>query len=156
MMYCNAGGRKVKTLVGYDSTWGNTEKIAQAVAAALPESKAVRSKNADVAEIASADLIVLGAPTNGGRPTQDMQKFLQKLTKSNVSGKKTASFDTRLSTKWVGIFGYAAGKIAKHLQKQGANLVADPEAFFVTGTQGPLKNGEEERAAAWAKGLAGK
>ena len=99
---------------------------------------------------------LLGAPTNGGRPTQDMQKFLQKLTKSNVSGKKAASFDTRLSTKWVGIFGYAAGKIAKHLQKQGANLVADPEAFFVTGTQGPLKNGEEERAAAWAKGLAGK
>ncbi len=146
----------MKALVVYDSTYGNTEKIAQAIAGAIPESKAVRSREADIAELASADIIVLGAPTNGGRATQDMQKFLQKLTKSNISGKKAASFDTRLSTKWVGLFGYAAGKIGKHLQKQGAVLVADPEAFFVQGTEGPLRDGEEARAAAWASGLTGK
>lgn len=147
----------MKSLVIYDSTYGNTEKIAQAIAAALPdEAKAVRSKDAGIAELASTDLLILGAPTNGGRPTPEMLKFLQKLTKSNVGGKKAASFDTRISARWVGIFGYAAGKIAKRLQKQGASLVADPEPFFVQGTEGPLKDGEEERAAAWAKELAGK
>jgi hypothetical protein len=31
--------------------------------------------------------------------------------------------------------------------------VANPEGFFVKGTKGPLKDGEQERAASWAKGV---
>lgn len=144
----------MKSLVIYESVHGNTEKIAQAVAGALPgEVKLVRSKDADIDEIASAALLVIGAPTHGGRPCPDMLPFLQKLSGVALAGKKAASFDTRLSAKWVGIFGYAAGKIGKQLQKMGAELVAEPEAFFVKGTQGPLRDAEEERAAAWAKAL---
>jgi len=64
---------------------------------------------------------------------------------------RVASFDTRLSAKWVGIFGYAAGKIAEKLKAKGGNPVMPPAAFFVTGKEGPLKDGETERAAAWAR-----
>jgi hypothetical protein len=51
------------------------------------------------------------------------------------------------------VFGYAAGRIANNLKKKGSTLIASPEGFFVTGGQGPLKEGELERAAAWAKGI---
>jgi hypothetical protein len=34
-------------------------------------------------------------------------------------------------------------------------LAASPEGFFVTGEQGPLKDGELERARAWAGRLIG-
>ena len=62
-----------------------------------------------------------------------------------------ASFDTRFSTKWVSIFGYAAGRIGKNLKKKGGNLIINPEPFFVESTEGPLKEGELDRAASWAK-----
>ena len=75
------------------------------------------------------------------------------MTESLVKGKRVAAFDTRISQKWVGIFGYAAGKIARNLKKKGGNLIALPEGFFVEGTQGPLKEGELERAAGWASAL---
>ena len=64
-----------------------------------------------------------------------------------------ASFDTRISAKWVGIFGYAAGRIGKDLKKKGGNLILPPEPFYVKATRGPLKDGELERAANWAKNV---
>jgi flavodoxin I len=51
------------------------------------------------------------------------------------------------------VFGYAAGRIARNLKGKGGTLVASPEGFFVTGTKGPLREGELERAAGWAKGI---
>jgi hypothetical protein len=47
--------------------------------------------------------------------------------------------------------GYAASTIAKMLQKKGGKLFFAPEGFFVTGEQGPLKEGELERATEWAR-----
>jgi len=51
------------------------------------------------------------------------------------------------------VFGYAAGRIARNLKGKGGNLIASPEGFLVTSTKGPLKEGELERAAGWAKGM---
>jgi hypothetical protein len=62
-----------------------------------------------------------------------------------------AAFDTRIQAKWVKLFGYAAGRIAGRLKEKGGLLVSSPEAFFVKGKEGPLKEGELERAADWAK-----
>jgi hypothetical protein len=49
--------------------------------------------------------------------------------------------------------GYAAKRIADRLKRAGGNLIAPPEGFYVEDTQGPLKAGELERAAAWARSL---
>jgi flavodoxin len=49
--------------------------------------------------------------------------------------------------------GYAAKPIADKLKKKGGKLVLPPEGFFVQGSEGPLKEGEVERAAEWAKQL---
>ena len=51
----------------------------------------------------------------------------------------------------VKIGGYAATSIANRLKKNGGNLRVPPEGFLVTGEEGPLKEGELERAADWAK-----
>lgn len=144
----------MKTLVVYDSLYGNTEKIAQAIGGGIGgEVKVLRTGDVNLSELESVNLLVIGAPTHGGRPSPTMKKFLDNISGGSVNGKSVAAFDTRVSTKWVGIFGYAAGRIGKNLDKKGGNLVCNPEGFFVTGTQGPLKQGEEERAAGWAKEL---
>jgi flavodoxin I len=66
-----------------------------------------------------------------------------------------AGFDTRMTSKLITLFGTAAPKIAKALEKKGGTLVGPAAGFYVTGGEGPLKDGEIERAAAWAKGLVG-
>ena len=142
----------METLVVYDSVYGNTEKIARAIAStAGGEARAFRSGGVNISELKSVDLLIVGAPTYGGRPTPAALEFLNKLTKADIKGKAVAAFDTRLRAKWVMIFGYAAAKINATLKARGANPVVAPEGFFVKGTKGPLKDGEIERAEAWGK-----
>jgi len=144
----------MKALIVYDSVYGNTEKIARAIAGALTPSgevKVLRPGEVNPSELVSLDLLIVGSPTQGGKTTKAMQDFLNKLPESAVKGVNVAAFDTRLSTKLVGIFGYAAGKVAGSLKTKGGTLILPPEPFFVKSKEGPLKDGELERAAVWAK-----
>jgi len=146
----------MKALIVYDSVYGNTEKIAGAVAEAITpvgEVKVLRTSEANPSELASIDLLIVGSPTHGGRPTPAIKDLLNKVPELSLQGINVAAFDTRNTTKLVGVFGYAAGRIARNLKGKGGTLIASPEGFFVTGLKGPLKEGELERAAAWAKGL---
>jgi flavodoxin I len=144
----------MKALIVYDSVYGNTEKIARAIAGALTPSgevKVLRAGEVNPSELESLDLLIVGSPTQGGKPTRAIQDFLNKLPESAVRGMNVAAFDTRFSTKLVAIFGYAAGKIAGNLKTKGGTLILPPEPFFVKSKEGPLKEGELERAAGWAK-----
>ena len=146
----------MKALIVYDSVYGNTEKIARAIAEAITPSnqaKVLRVGEANPSELASVNLLIVGSPTHAGRPIPVVQDFLNKVPELSVKGVSVAAFDTRISKKIVGVFGYAAGRIAGNLKKKGGTLVASPEGFFVAGGQGPLKEGELERAAGWAKGI---
>ena len=146
----------MKTLIVYDSAYGNTEKIARAIGGAITgEVKVLRPGEVNPSDLQSIDLLIVGAPTQGGRATPAIQDFLNKLPEHTVKGLNVAAFDTRFSTKLVKIFGYAAGKIAESLKRKGGNLIVPPEPFFVKGKEGPLKEGELERAAAWAAAIAG-
>ena len=145
----------MKALIVYDSVYGNTEKIAEAIGGAVAgEVRVLRVSEANPSELASIDLLIIGSPTQGGRPTPAIQDFLNRVSEPAVKRIKIATFDTRVSTRWVGIFGYAAGRIARDLKRKGGTLVASPEGFFVKGREGPLKEGELERAASWAKEIA--
>ena len=114
----------------------------------------VRVGEVNSSELKTIDLLIVGSPTQGGKPTPTIQDFLEKISESAIKGINVAAFDTRFSTRWVGVFGYAAGKIASNLKGKGGSLVASPEGFFVKGTEGPLKEGELEHAASWAKEVA--
>jgi flavodoxin len=144
----------MKALIIYDSVYGNTEKIARAIAEAITPSdevKVLQAGEANPSELASTDLLIVGSPTHAGRPTPAIQDLLNKVPK--LQGINIAAFDTRITTKLVGVFGYAAGRIAGNLKRKGGTLIVSPEGFFVTGNKGPLKEGELERAAGWAKGI---
>lgn len=155
----------MKTLVLFDSAFGNTQQIAKAIGVALntgTETPVVRIKDVLPEHLSGIELLVVGSPTRGFRPTEDTQKFLQKLPARGLAGVKVATFDTRVNIKevnsrvltfMVNLFGYAAEPIAKVLQKKGGNLMLPPEGFFVEDKEGPLKHGELERAAVWANRL---
>jgi flavodoxin len=144
----------MKALVVYDSTYSNTEKIAKAIGTALKgDVKILRAAEANTADFASFDLLVIGSPTYGGRPMPSIVTLVNNISESAIKGKNVAVFDTRIPSKMVKLFGFAADRIAKNLKEKGANLIVPAEGFFVTGKEGPLKDAETERAAAWAKAL---
>ena len=144
----------MRVLIVYDSVYGNTEKIAKAIGGAITgEVKVLRVDEANPSELKTIDLFIVGSPTQGGRPTPAIRDFLNKVPEPSLKDINVAAFDTRIPTKLVGVFGYAAGRIAGNLKGKGGTLVASPEGFFVKGTKGPLREGELERAAGWAKGI---
>lgn len=142
----------MKTLVVYDSVHGNTEKIARAIGEAITgDVRVLRVGEVSSPELETFDLLIVGSPTHGGRPTKAIQDFIKKAPVTVFEGTNVAAFDTRIPSRLARIFGYAAGRIARSLKSKGGNLVVPPEGFFVEGTEGPLKEGEVERAAGWAK-----
>jgi flavodoxin len=151
----------MKALVIYESMYGNTKEIATAIATAL-DADILKADQATPENLSGIDLLVIGSPTHGFRPTEDTSRFIKLLSKDHLAGIRLAAFDTRAKLDtikstilrfMVDKGGYAAPKIAKTLAKKGTKLIADPEGFFVLDTEGPLQDGEVERAAQWAKSL---
>src|SRR4030042_1667970 len=156
----------MKSLVIYDSLYGNTEKIAQVIGEALGilgEVAIKRVGEVNMEDLAGLDILVLGSPTQQFRATATIKDFLKRIPASGLKGVKVAAFDTRLTQGningtpvlpyFVKIFGYAAEPMANGLKKKGGVLVLPPEGFYVEGPEGPLQAGELERAADWAKKL---
>jgi flavodoxin I len=154
----------MKTLIVYDSYFGNTEKIARAIGDGLKSDnvQVVRITDLKPAYLQDIQMLIVGSPTRAFRPSDAVKAFLKNLSKQDLKNVKVAAFDTRVDiakvnsavlTFFVNIFGYAAQPIAKGLQKKGGKLAAAPEGFFVKDKEGPLEEGELERAANWAKSL---
>jgi flavodoxin len=142
----------MNTLIIYDSLYGNTKRLAKAIGDAVTGDLELASiGDTNLSELASFDLVIVGSPTQGGRPTQAMQEYLGRLP--SLDGVKVAAFDTRLTKKWMKVFGFAADKIADGLKARDGTLVVEPEGFAVEGKEGPLAAGELERAAAWGRSL---
>ena len=153
----------MKILVVYDSYFGNTEKVAQEIGRSLGDDIPVkRPGNVETKELSELDYLIVGSPTRGFRPSDAIKDFLKKIPSGGLKGVKVAAFDTRIAKEdtdnpvlrfMVNIFGYAAKPIADRLVRTGGEPVGEPAGFIVQGTEGPLKDGELERAAGWAKNL---
>jgi flavodoxin len=145
----------MKGLIVFDTVQGNTEKVACAIAAAIApvDVKVLRPGEVSLPDFKSIDLLIVGSPAVGSSPTQPMQAFLAGIPASALKGIDAVAFDTRLKYGWVKIFGYAAGRIADNLKGKGGRLVAPPQGFIVLGRNGPLKEGELEKAGDWIKGI---
>jgi flavodoxin I len=148
----------MKTLVVYDSVYGNTEIIARTIGNAIPgEVEVLHVGQVNAGDLETVDLLIIGSPTHGALPTEAVQGLVEKIGPPTCEGAKAATFDTRLTwwflERWGG---FAAPKMADTLKEKGWTLAGAPEGFFVKGLRkGPLKRGEADRAAAWAKGLVG-
>ncbi len=157
----------MKVLIVYDSAFGNTEMIALAMRDAITannEVSAVRTGDFNPEMLKGLDLLIAGSPTQKFRPLKNISDLLNSLPRKSLAGKRIAAFDTRIDIKKVNnkalnfmvfIFGYAAKPIHRLLLAKGGTAVADPEGFFVEGTNGPITMGESERAKAWVAKLAG-
>jgi hypothetical protein len=162
----------MRSLVIYESWFGNTRQIAQEVAFALAGEGEVEvsSVNDPLPSLEDVDLLVVGAPTHvhglsgkrsreaaldqGGRGGVGIgvRGFIDGLP-NGARGPRVAAFDTRAHQP-IWLVGSAARGIARRLRERGYMLAAEPESFFVQGTPGPLEAGELERAAEWGKKLA--
>lgn len=148
----------------YDSVFGNTAQVAAAIASELERDNSVRLAAVETAkdlDLAGTDLIVIGSPTRGFRPTPRISDFVGGLAPV-ATGAMAAVFDTRMDLgavksgplRWVvKVGGYAGGRIDELLQGKGYARKGDIAGFLVTDLKGPLKQGEIERAAAWARTL---
>jgi flavodoxin len=153
----------MKALVVYDSFFGNTEQIARAIGdtlAAQADVQTLRVGDVKPEHLAGLGLLIVGSPTRGFSPSPAIKAWLKNLAPHSLNGVKVVAFDTRIAVSdvdsrilpvFVKLFGYAAEPIATRLTKRGGVLVVPAEGFFVKGTEGPLKDGELERAAAWAQ-----
>jgi hypothetical protein len=159
----------MKTVVVYESHWGNTEAIARAIADGIgPDAIALTTDAAVGDAIADAHLIVAGAPVMAFRlPTNDtlaklgdgdkepapdlshpsMRDWLAGLPHRNGFG---AAFETRLH--WSP--GGSTGAIEKGLAEAGYRRLTSGRKFVVKGGNGPLREGELDAARAWGAELA--
>ncbi len=148
-------------LIVYDSIFGNTGQIAKAMAEELSRTHQTRLASVQEArdlDLSDVELLIVGSPTRGFRPTPAIQEF---ACRPDLSG-RAAAFDTRLDLetiepaplRWViGAGGYAAERLHRELSEHGCTMVGDTAGFVVLGQEGPLKDNEIERAASWARGL---
>lgn len=156
----------MNVLIVVESSFGNTARIAEAVAAGLRSRGAtVRVEDAAGAPaVAGHDLVVVGAPTHnlglpnaksreqatekgGHAPTAGVQEWLGALARTDV---RAAAFDTAVAGRFSGS---AAKRIDKLLRTKGAKVAAR-ESFVVAGDPPALADGELARAEAWGAGLA--
>ena len=153
----------MKCLVVYDSQHGNTQKIAQAMADQLAQTDtayAIHVDEVQLGDMRGINLLVVGSPTQMLSATKPVKSWLNILPGDYLKGVRAAAFDTRFTQEkiaenkilslFVKIFGYGAQPIAKRLVQKGAELITEPEGFYVSDIEGPLLPDELERAVAWA------
>ncbi|MBO0595784.1 flavodoxin family protein [Nesterenkonia sp. E16_7] len=159
-------------VIVYESAWGNTKIIAEAVAdglaATIDVGTILEVGSAPPADTVTADLLIVGAPTHAfglSRP-QTREEAARRGGHPGDTGIRewigaagdihlpVAVFDTHVRRP--NLPGAASKKAAKLLRSHGASLLAKPESFYVGGYEGPVLPGEIDRATRWGAELAGR
>jgi flavodoxin len=154
------------TVVIYDSSFGNTARIAQAIghgAATLGEVRVLAAGEA-AGQAEHADLLVVGGPTQRRQMSPGLGAFLEALPRRSLRRVPAASFDTRYRMTAF-LTGSAARNAAGRLRRAGCQLIAPPESFFMKKDVPPkgerrrhaledLETGELERAEEWGRSVA--
>ena len=136
-----------RALVVYDSLYGNTEKVARALAKGLEDAGVevvvVKVDAVKFDELGGVDLLCVGSPTQAWNASKPMKEFLERLKSvEGLSGKKAFAFDTKMSKSWLA--GSAGGKIEGKLKGLGLTIVKPHASAVVKGREGPLEEGAEE------------
>jgi flavorubredoxin len=135
-----------KVIVLYDTLFGNTERVAKALAKGIQrhcEVDCLNIKNADTDNIAQCNLVAVGAPTQAFSASKPMKEFLAKLEKMNLAGRYGFAFDTNLDSRFSGS---AAKYIEKRLQDIGIEIMWPRASAIVNGgtKDAVLRDGEIE------------
>ena len=150
-------------LVVYESMFGNTEAVARAIGEGLAEHvETTVVATAGAPSVPPAlDLLVVGGPTHAfsmSRPKTRQDAAGIGVREWVAEGGPlrrdlmVAVFDTKIRRPRLP--GSAARALRRRLRRAGARSVVGTANFFVTGTSGPLAEGELERARRWGGQLA--
>lgn len=168
----------MRALVVYESMFGNTRVIAEAITRGLAggpgngmDVRCVEVGRAPTTVDEGLDLLVVGAPTHAfslsrastrrdaldqgeGReivsPGIGVREWIEAVEAPR--GTDVATFDTKVRKPRLP--GSAAKAARKRLHARGLHPVAAPTTFYVGGTTGPLLDGEARRAGGWGGELA--
>jgi len=132
-------------IVVYDTMFGNTEKIARALAEGMEKQgvhvDCLKVDRVNISRLGEYDLLAIGGPTHAFGLSKSMKDFLQKLEKVNLGGKRAFAFDTKMKSRFAG----SAGKrIEEKLKKLGMDIVKSHVSAIVKGREGPVEEGAEE------------
>jgi flavodoxin len=145
----------MNVIIMWDSKFGNTQKLAQTMKAALADSHSVQLRPADqgLRDAHGVDVLLVGGPTHGHGASQPLKSALTGLPEGTLLGTRVATFDTRFRLPKL-MTGSAASTATKLLKRAGASPMAPSESFFVSRDNPPqLEPGELERAASWARAI---
>jgi hypothetical protein len=171
----------MKAFVVYESMYGNTHLVSDAIADGLRHEAdadvvVVPVDEASTEVLAGADLVVVGGPTHAHgmsrKSTREAAVAAARKPESlleidaDAEGPglrdwfdsldrlttRAAAFDTRFKAP-AALTGRASKGIAKRLRRHGCSLIAEPESFLVT-KQDHLVDDEEARAREWGARLA--
>jgi len=148
----------MKTIILYDSQYGNTKKIAQSLADTDKSIKLFSVDQIKLSDLKNIDLLVVGSPTQAGQATVNLLNFFKTIPSDYLSGIKVAAFDTRMNESTLSFFlkllvkiiGYASPKILKKLVSLGGQPLGE-YGFLVQSQKGPLYDDELELALDWFK-----
>jgi flavorubredoxin len=165
----------LRALVAYESMFGNTERVARAVAAGLRlegvDTTVVNVSHSEPVDLADIDLLVVGAPTHGfslsrpvtrhdavrqgGRAEAEQTGLREWLGTLADHGRHllVATFDTRV-TKVRYLPASASRRAARELAEHGYRMISAPMGFLVQDVSGPLESREIDRAIAWSRRVA--
>ena len=138
------------------SKFGNTKTVAGAIAATLESKGSARVVSTDqlaAADLDGADLVVMGSPTHRMNLPEAVRPMFDALPRRILRGTPVAAFDTSYKMSWLLARFTAARKLDRKLRKLGGKQIVPPETFHVEGREGPLYEGEIERAQAWAESI---
>ena len=162
------GHQPYHSLVVYESSFGNTKSIAEAIAFGLAgDVELIDVNEAPMRLGPEVGLLVVGGPTHAftmsttrtRRSASDMsgaaparigiREWIDEM--SMLSTTPVATFDTKVDHPRLP--GSAARAAARRLRRAGLSVVVEPETFYVLGTPGPLDDGERDRARLWGAAL---
>ncbi len=169
----------MKALVVFESMYGNTRHIAEAISDGLRRSiptEVLSVRDAGDVDLGDVRLLVVGAPTHGwglsrastresaangaanhadhllesASPGPGVREWLHWLPRHHNC--RAVAFDTRFDQPTLHI-GSAARSIQRRLHAARFSSFGEPHSFLVTGTAGPLAFGEIERAREWGEAM---
>ena len=166
----------MNALIVYESIYGNTRAVAEVIAEGLGAAEVVSVRDG-ASRLEETELLIVGGPTHihglatassrraavealsedgeahaepGATEEPGLRSWLRDLRRREKA--QAAAFDTRLDrSPW--FTGVASRGIAKRLRRRGYEVIGT-ESFLVEDSEGPLADGELERARAWGAELA--
>jgi flavodoxin len=137
-----------KAIIVYESVYGNTKKIAEAISKGINKLEGVECVVKKTGEIHTDDLcdfdaIILGCPNHNQGPALNLVKFIERASIVHLKAKIGAAFDTYTG----GNKDVAVTKLENKIREKlaGIELVSSLSSK-VTGRKGPLADDEESRA----------